>query len=312
VTDAPPAKHSGAQGSLLAAFWMAGAILSFSAMAVAGRELSAELDTFEIMAYRSAIGWPIFAALLWRAQGWRGARTRQPAQHLARNAIHFAGQNLWFYGIATIPLAQLVALEFTNPLWVALLAPFLVGERLTGAKLAAAGIGFLGVLAIARPGVAPLEWGHAAALAAALGFAVTNLFTKRLSRRDSELTILFWMTFSQMLMGLACAAPGGVALPSPALAPWVGFIGVAGVGAHFCLTRALFSAPASVVAPMEFARLPVIATLGLIVYGEPLELALLLGAALILAGNALNIRAERRSRADGAFRAGPSHGNGPS
>ncbi|MGF1660162.1 MAG: DMT family transporter [Rubrimonas sp.] len=281
---------------LLAALWIAGAILCFSGMTVAGRELWAELDTFEIMFYRSAVGLPIVAFLMWRSLGWRGARTQAPAQHLARNVIHFAAQNLWFFGIATIPLAQLVALEFTNPLWVALLAPLFVGERLTSAKLGAAAIGFLGVLVIARPGVSPLEWGHAAALGAALGFAVTNLFTKRLSRRDAELTVLFWMTFSQMLMGLACAAPGGIALPSQPLWPWVGFIGLAGLGAHYCLTRALYVAPASVVAPMEFARLPVIAALGLFLYGEPLELALLLGAALILAGNALNIRAERKRR----------------
>ncbi len=281
---------------LIAALWMAGATLSFAAMAVAGRELSAELDTFEIMLYRSAIGFPIIAWALWRAQGWAGAKTAQPGAHLTRNAIHFAGQNLWFYGIATIPLGQLVALEFTNPLWVALLAPLFVGEALTRAKLAAALVGFLGVLAIARPGVGPLEWGHAAALGAALGFATTNLLTKRLSRRDSELTVLFWMTLTQALMGLACAAPGGVTLPSAAAAPWVGFIGLAGLAAHYCLTRALFAAPASVVAPMEFARLPVIAALGMVLYGEPLEAALLLGAALILAGNVMNIRASQGAR----------------
>ena len=285
-----------ARESFTAALWMAGAIVSFAAMTVAGRELSAELDTFEIMLYRSAIGWPIVALLLWRAQGWSGAKTDQPGGHLARNLIHFTAQNLWFYGIATIPLAQLVALEFTNPLWVALLAPFFVGEKLTRAKLTAAAIGFAGVLAIARPGATPIEWGHAAALGAALGFAMTNLMTKRLSRRDSELTVLFWMTFSQMLMGLACAAPGGLTIPSAPAAPWVALIGLSGLGAHYCLTRALFSAPASVVAPMEFTRLPVIAALGAFMYGEPLELALLLGATLILAGNVMNIRAERRRR----------------
>jgi drug/metabolite transporter (DMT)-like permease len=282
---------------LAAAAWMGGAILSFAAMAVAGREASAELDTFEIMFYRSAIGFPMVAALLWRFHGAAGLRTRQPGLHVLRNIIHFAGQNLWFYAIALIPLAQLVALEFTNPIWVALLAPLLLGERLTAPKLVSALVGFCGVLVIAQPGVAPIELGHVAALGSALGFALTNILTRRLTRADPVLCVLFWMTFSQMLMGLICALPGGVTLFSAALTPWMLFIGLCGLTAHLSLTRALSLAPASVVAPMEFLRLPFIAVLGLILYGEPIELALAFGAALILGGNILNMRAERRRAA---------------
>ncbi|SEA08357.1 DMT family transporter [Rubrimonas cliftonensis] len=279
---------------MAAAGWMGLAIVSFAAMAVAGRELSAHYDTFEIMFYRSAIGLPIVAALLLRLHGWRGAATAQPWGHVRRNVIHFTGQNLWFYGVATIPLAQLVALEFTNPIWVAMLAPLLLGETLTRWKLVAALLGFAGVLVIAQPGVAPLELGHLAALASALGFALTNIFTRGLMRRDGALCVLFWMTLSQMLMGLACALPGGVAGVTPETLPWVLFVGVCGLSAHMGLTRALGFAPASVVAPMEFLRLPVIAVVGLTLYGEPVELALALGAALILLGNVLNLRAQRR------------------
>lgn len=288
---------AGANRPLAAAGWMIGAIASFTAMAVAGRELSAALDTFEIMFYRSAIGLPLVAAALFAMKGWRGAATARPLAHAGRNVIHFAAQNLWFYGVATIPLSQLVALEFTNPIWVALLAPLLLGERLTGAKLAAALLGFAGVLAIARPGGGALEWGHAAGLGAAIGFALTNMATRGLSRTDGMLCILFWMTLSQAAMGLICALPGGLAWPPPALAPWVGAIGVLGLSAHLCLTRALALAPASVVAPMEFARLPVVAVVGLWLYGEPLTLALAAGAALILAANALNLSAGRKGRA---------------
>ncbi len=274
---------------LAAAGWVAGAVASFALMAVAGRELSAELDTFEIMFYRSAVGFPLVLAALLRFEGWRGARTARPGQHAVRNVAHFAGQNLWFYGVATIPLAQLVALEFTSPLWVALLAPLLLGERLTALKLAGAATGFIGVLLIAQPGVAPLEWGHGAGLSAALLFALTNILTRKLSARDSALCVVFWMTTSQMAMGLITAAPGGITLPSAALAPWVLLIGLLGLSAHYCLTRALSLADASVVAPMEFARLPVIALIGMALYAEPLTFALLLGAALILGGNALNL-----------------------
>lgn len=275
---------------------MVGAIVSFTAMAVAGRELSAALDTFEIMFYRSAIGFFMVAAALLGREGLAGAATARPLGHAGRNVIHFAAQNLWLYGVAAIPLSQLVALEFTNPIWVALLAPLLLGERLTGGKLGAALLGFVGVLAIARPGGGALDWGHAAGLGAAIGFALTNMATRGLSRTDGMLCILFWMTLSQAAMGLVGALPGGLAWPPPALAPWVLAIGVLGLAAHLCLTRALALAPATVVAPMEFARLPVVALVGLWLYDEPLTLALAAGAALILGANALNLAAGRKAR----------------
>ena len=293
VAAAPPRVDRPA----LAALWMIGAIVSFAAMAVAGRELSAELSTFEIMAYRSAVGFPIVAALMWRLEGLRAASTPRPGLHALRNVVHFAAQNCWFFGVATIPLAQLVALEFTNPIWVALLAPLLLGERLTALKMLAAGLGFAGVLVIAQPGVAPLELGHAAGLGAAVGFALTNILTKKLTAGDSLLCVLFWMTLSQMLMGFAVAVPQGFTLVSEPMWPWIGFVGLCGLTAHFSLTRALSLAPASVVAPMEFARLPVIAVVGMLLYGEPIEVAVLLGAALILAGNAANLMTGRRARA---------------
>ncbi|WP_118132785.1 DMT family transporter [Oceanicella sp. SM1341] len=279
-----------------AALWMLGAIASFSAMAVAGREIAAELDTFELMMYRSAIGFLVVLGLLAlpRGGGYAQVRTAHPGQHLARNVVHFAGQNLWFFGVATIPLSQLVALEFTNPIWVALLAPLFLGEQMTRVRVLAAGIGFIGILIVAQPGVAPLEWGHAAGLGAAVGFALNTLFTKRIMRHDTVLCVLFWMTLLQGLFGLALALPGGIAVPSQAMLPWVLIVSVCGLTAHFCLTSALQFAPASVVAPMEFLRLPVIALLGMWVYHEPLMAPVFVGAALILAGNVISVRAERR------------------
>ena len=117
-----------------AALWMLGAVASFSAMAVAGREIQVEMNTFELMLYRSVIGWLVVCAVLWRApRGFAEVRTAHPGLHVKRNLCHYAGQNLWFFAVASIPLSQLVALEFTNPIWVALLAPFLLGEPLTRA-----------------------------------------------------------------------------------------------------------------------------------------------------------------------------------
>lgn len=281
---------------LLAAAWMTGAVASFSAMALAGRVTYSELSTFELMFYRSAIGLMIVVALIMRsARGWGQIRSRHPMLHLQRNIVHFAGQNMWFYAVAVIPFAQVVAFEFTNPIWVALLAPFALGERWTRIRVFCVALGFLGILIVARPGQIDLTLGHLAAAVAALGFALNTLFTKRIMRYDSVLCVLFWMVLLQMIMGLGLSLQDGVTWPSVAMWPWVVLVGLCGLSAHFCLTSALAAAPATLVAPMEFARLPVMATIGMLAYGEALELAVFLGAALIVAANLINIISARRA-----------------
>src|SRR5690606_22404999 len=198
---------------------------------------------------------------------------------------------LWFFAVVAIPLSQLVALEFTNPLWVAIFAPFMLGERLTPLRIAAIAIGFVGILVVARPGTAPLELGHAAALLAAAGFAMNTLYTKSIMRHDGVLCVLFWMTLSQTVMALVLSLPGGIPLPSAEVLPWIIIVGITGLTAHFALTSALGNAPASTVAPMEFLRLPALSLVGVWLYGETLHPAVLAGAALIVAANVLNFRA---------------------
>ena len=276
---------------------MTGAILSFSSMALAGRAMSVELDTFELMLYRSVIGIVLVVGLAGLA-GRLGEVSRQRlGLHFVRNVFHFTGQNLWFLALALIPLAQVFAMEFNAPLWVALLAALTLGERLTRARALAALTGFAGFLIVARPDPMVLEPGALAALGAALGFAGSALFTKRLTATQSIVSILFWLTVMQAGMGLVCAGiDGQIAWPSAAA--WVPFavLGVAGLMAHYCLTSALMVAPAIIVMPLDFLRLPVIAVVGMLLYGEPPDAAVFLGAAVILAANLLNLRTELHPR----------------
>ena len=278
-----------------AGLWMLGAIVSFVAMAVAGRAIQVEMNTFELMLYRSGIGFVVVLALLARSKGgFAQVRTERFDLHLKRNLFHYTGQNLWFYAVMLIPLSQLVALEFTNPIWVALLAPFLLGERLTRTRLVGAGLGFVGVLVVAQPGNATLGVGHAAALVAAVCFALNTIFSKRIMAHDSVLCVMFWMTLIQGLLSLGLSLPGGIPLPSLAVLPWIVVVGVTGLTAHYSLTSALGYAPATVVAPMEFLRLPLIAVVGMVLYGEDLRLSVFVGAAIIIAGNLVNMRGSAR------------------
>ncbi len=253
--------------TLKAALWMTGAIASFSSMAVAGRELSTVHDTFEIMMYRSFVGVLIVSAVLTWSGGWAQVNRDRFNLHVIRNIVHFTGQNLWFYAVTLIPLAQVFALEFTMPLWVLVLSPILLGERLTPVRVLAALIGFAGIMVVARPGATELGIGVIAAASAAFFFALTTISTKKLTSFASVGCIMFWLTVMQAVLGLlASFADGIVALPTAQTTPLLVLVGLAGLLAHFCITNALRIAPASVVVPFDFIRLPTIAVVGMVLY----------------------------------------------
>jgi drug/metabolite transporter (DMT)-like permease len=274
-----------------AALWMLGTIAAFSAMAVAGRAVAGVHDTFELMLWRSLTGFLVVAGVA-AAMGRLGdVRTDRLGTHLFRNLVHFSGQNLWFLALNLIPLAQVFALEFTSPLWVILMAAVFLGERLTLSKLVAAGLGFAGVWVVAQPDFAALDLGVVTAALSAVFFAGTNVITKRLTRVEGIVSILFWLTLMQTLFGAVTAGwDGRMAWPTAATAPWLVLLGLSGLTAHFCLTRALSLAPASVVVPVDFARLPVIAVVGWAVYSETVEWTTAAGAGLILLGILVNLR----------------------
>ncbi|WP_375690610.1 DMT family transporter [Pseudooceanicola sp. LIPI14-2-Ac024] len=279
-----------------AVLWMTGAVVSFISMALAGRAVSVELDTFEIMLFRSLVGLVVMSVIITARARWSEISTRRMGLHGVRNLCHFTGQNLWFYAITVIPLTQVFALEFTSPLWVLVLSPLILGERLTPVRGLSALIGFVGILIVTRPGTAPLSAGLVCAALAAVCFAATNVLTRRLTRDVSVMNILFWLTALQAIFGVMCAgADLDIALPSAEALPLIVLIGAAGLMAHFCLTSALRLAPATVVMPVDFARLPLAAIIGALIYHEPLDPYVLLGAAVIFGGNYLNIWNETRA-----------------
>lgn len=285
--------------TLKAAFWMIGSIASFSSMAVAGRELASELDTFEIMMYRSLFGVLMVVSIATLAGTLHQINTRNLGLHAMRNLAHFTGQNLWFYAVTAIPLAQVFALEFTSPLWVIVLSPLILGEKLTLTRALAAIMGFIGILLVARPDMAGINAGVVTAAGSAIFFALSIMFTKRLTRTQSITCILFYLTTMQLVFGVVAAGyDGDIALPSAEGVKLVVLIGAAGLFAHFCLTTALSLAPATVVVPIDFVRLPAIAVIGMILYGEALDLWVFAGAAIIFAGNYINILSETRPKRD--------------
>lgn len=268
---------------------MAGWLSLMLVIAVAGREASRELAVFQIMELRSLIGLLMLYPLV-RANGGFGAmKSARLWHHAARNTVHYAAQFGWFVALTMISLAQVVALEFTMPIWTACLAVGFLGERLNVWKALAIVLGLVGVALIVRPAAAGLSAGQAIALAAAVGFAVSMTLTKSLTGTDSAVTIIFWMLVFQSLIG---AVPALVTWrwPSAAAWGWVLVIAFCGTFSHYCMARALRHAEATTVVPMDFLRVPLMALAGWAVYAERVDLFTVIGTALILLGNLLNLK----------------------
>lgn len=280
-----------------AALWMAAALVSFILMAVAGRELAAGFSTFQILFFRSAIG--VILLSLWLSiSGFGQIKTQRLKAHAGRNIAHFVGQYGWFYGLGLIPLAEVIALEFTTPVWTAVLAAVFLREKLTAPRWLALVCGMVGLMLILRPGAGVIQPASLAVLAAAMAYACSYILTKSLTATDTPVGILFYMTLMQLVMGIIPAfshwqtPEGGQWL-------WVAAVGVTALTAHYCMTRAFRLADAGVVVPLDFLRLPLIAVVGYLFYQEALDIWVLAGALIMFSGNLFNLRAElKRLRAD--------------
>jgi S-adenosylmethionine uptake transporter len=273
--------------------WMTLAITSFAGMAVAAREMAGSFSVFEMLAMRSIIG--LAAMIAFISITGRSFTTRRPALQLARSVMHFAGQYCWTVGVLVLPLAEVVALEFTVPVWGALLAIAVLHERLTLPRTVAVIGGFIGILVVVRPGTSLFDPLSLVVLAAAVFYAGSVVMVKMLTRADGTTQVLFYMTLVQTPLGLMLALPNWI-MPSVQDIPWLLVFGITGLTAHLGLTKSLALADATFVMPIDYLRLPVVGIVGYLVYGEILDLWVIAGAGLIIASSYYSIRAEARAR----------------
>ena len=277
------------RSALLAGLWMTGWLAAMVTLAVAARQAGKLLHVFQIMEIRSLLGIVLFAPMIAAAGGLRAMRTRRFGGHLARNAVHYVAQFLWILAITMIPIAEVVAIEFTGPVWVALLAVVALGEKMTAARITAVALGVVGVVIIVRPGLDHIEVGQVVALLAAIGFAGSIILVKSLTRTESVVSIIFWMLILQSAIG---AIPAAMVWQNPPMTlwPWLMVIAVCGTYSHFCMTHALRHADATTVVPLDFLRVPLTAVAGWLIFSERFDVFTVIGAAVILGGNLLNLK----------------------
>lgn len=221
-----------------------------------------------------------FAPEVWRLFGWRGA-------------LHVAAVILWFYAMARVPVAEMAAIGFLNPVIVLVIAGLLLGEGLGRGRVISILVALIGALVVLRPGLREVSVGHLAQLAATVCFAVSYIFAKRLSGLAPASVVVAVLSVT-VALGLA---PFAWWVWEPVRADqlaWLAAVaGLATLG-HYTMMRAFMAAPLAVTQPVTFLQIVWAALLGALVFGEAVDGFVLLGGAMIVAAVSLNTWAEAR------------------
>jgi len=273
-----------------AIYWMLITLLSFALMAVAVKELSGQIDTSEILFFRSVFALIIISPFIYRG-GIQQLKTKQLSKHFFRSLFHFAGQYGWVYAIAFIPLAEVFALEFTVPVWTAIIAMIFLKEKGTLSRFISIVFGVIGVLIILQPTSKIIHPAALFVLISAIGYSIAHNYIKSLSRNNSALSIVFYMAAFQLPIG-AIASFSHWVLPQTMMWLWLFIVGLTSIVGHYCLAMAMTKADAMVVVPFDFLRLPLIMVVGVVLYNESIEWYVFLGALFMLIGNIVNIKFE--------------------
>ena len=271
---------------------MTGTLFCYTSVAIAIRETTFELDAATIVFFRSVVSVFLISLLVGMSrEGFQQIKTQKIGLHLIRNCVHFVGQFGWVFAIGTIPLAHVFALEFTVPIWIALLAPIFLKEKLTLERFLYVLIGFTGVVIIVQPFGFEVELGALVMLIGALGFAGGMLGTRKLTQTETPLCILFYMSVLQLPLSTGLMfAIGTYKTPDLVTFGLIVFVTAGVMAAHYCMARAFKLMDLISIVPVEYFRLPMIAVAGLLLYAEPIDMPTIIGSAAILAGNYLNIR----------------------
>jgi len=274
-----------------------GTLASFSFMAIAARELSGTIDTFQILFFRSLLGLMIISLLILTKKDLSLFSTSRLKQHIIRNLTHFGGQYGWFLGLSLLPLATVFALEFTVPLWTAIIAAIFLKERITLKKGSAILLGLIAVAIIVNPGNELFDYYSFIVLAAAVLYALTYVSSKSLTNTEHPMTILFYMCLIQLPMGLVFTL---LNWHTPNLMQWIWLlmVGITALTAHYCIARAMQLSEVSTVVTLDFLRLPLIALVGIVFYAEDFQISILVGGALMLLGNLINAPSRLTTKKD--------------
>ncbi|MGO1119359.1 DMT family transporter [Rhodovibrionaceae bacterium A322] len=294
MTDSKPlpTPAGGLSAPVKGALYMTAAAFGMSIMNVLIREVASELHPLQTVFFRNFFA--LLVMLPWVASaGLQVFHTKRLKLHIVRSLVGIIAMGIWFTAISLLPLAEAVALNFTVPLFATVAAVLFLGEVVRARRWTATAIGFLGVLVILRPGFVEFTFAMSLPILAAIFMALSIVLVKKLSDTERPASMVL---YANLLMTPLSLVPALFVWTTPSwtVLGYCLLIGLVAVISHIALTRSYKCAEASAIMPFDYTRLPFIALMAYLFYGELPDLWTWVGAAII-AGSALYI-AQREAK----------------
>ncbi len=272
--------------------WMLATTIAFVAVNGVVRHLGTDLPAAQSAFIRFAFGLLFLAPAIWQA---RATRFPLPVLRLfgLRGALHVVAVVFWFYAMARVPVAEMAAIGFLNPVAVLVIAGLLLGEGLGRGRVISILVALVGALIVLRPGLREVSVGHLSQLAATLCFATSYIIAKRLSGLAPASVVVAVLSVT-VAVGLAPLAWWVWQPVTGVQLAWLALVAALATVGHYTMTRAFSAAPLAVTQPVTFLQIVWAALLGALVFGEAVDAFVLLGGAMIVGAVSLNTWAEAR------------------
>ena len=270
--------------NIIGILWMFGFIINITIMALCIRELSHKYGSFEIQNFRNLFSIVILLIIFFINKNSK-LNSDQLGINFIRNIFHFIGQSCWTWGLTILPLALVFSLEFTMPVWASIIAILFLKEKITFNKVIFLIIGIIGTFTILLPDTNQVNIYNIIVLFSAIAYAFAHNFTKKLTETDSILSILFFMSLIQLPLSIIGSLIfGKINFNIVNELPIIIFLTITSLLAHLSLTNALKKSDASIILPIDYIRLPLIAFVGWYYYGEIMTNNIIIGSCLIIFG----------------------------
>ena len=257
--------------------------VSIALMQATVKLISSELHPFIITLYRAGLVFVVLLPILF----WRGRavfNTSSIRLQVVRGGIGGLGMLCVFTGLSMISLAEVTVLLFTVPIFATLLSIVFLSEKVGVRRWTAIFVGFLGILIIARP-QGSVSTGHLFILCAALSWSTSILIAKKLTEKDTVISITFWQAMGCVPLAFIASL---FVWELPSFVQLGALLGIAALGTvgHAMLYAALKVGQVSVILPLDYIRIIWSAGLGFILFGQLPTLHLYVGSLLIIAATA--------------------------
>jgi len=243
----------------------------------------------QILCLRQAVALVVILLYVWRSGAWRDLRINDRTGQALRAILHAGGAALIVWALSVLPIATVTAIVFSSPVVVLIFSMRLLGERVSWIRWIAVLVGFAGVLAIIRPGGVDFRWALLIPVAAAVASGLRDVMTRRLSRTDTSISVLFWASTLMVAVTLATIPLGWQKLTLTASA-WLIVNGLLNAGAHFLMIEALRLGDAGLVSPFRYTAILWATVAGFLVWQEVPDAMTMLGAAMLVVSGVLIVR----------------------